>query len=83
MITIKVPRPANLQALFDHAKRDAQEHNISCSGDLSKGEGSGFGFAGSYTVDDTHITVRVTKKPFIVTAGKIEKAVKEYIQKNG
>jgi hypothetical protein len=68
-----------LQALYARALSDARQHNIVCTGDLERGEGSGFGFAARYVVDETHITIHVTRKPFIVPAARIEKAVRDYV----
>lgn len=78
-MTIKVPRPADLQAVFTKAKTDAEKNNISWVGDLNRGKGSGFGFEGDYSVDENFITVRVLKKPFLVSNARIEKEVKKYL----
>jgi len=77
-MTIKVRRPQNLQALYTKAKNDAAEHGIIWTGDMQQGSGSGFGFEGSYIVDDEYIIVHVLKKPLLVSKSRIEKEVKEY-----
>ena len=79
MLIIKVPRPKDLQSVFTKAKSDAEKNNISWSGDINQGSGSGFGFEGDYVVDENFITVRVLKKPFWATNARIEKEVKSYL----
>ena len=78
-MTIKVSKPQNLQALYAKAIKDAAQHNISWTGDMQQGSGSGFGFEGSYVVDDEHIIIHVRKKPLLVSKSRIEKEVKEYV----
>lgn len=77
--SFKVEKPANLQELFERAKCDAKEHNITWSGDIKQGQGSGFCFEGSYSVGIDFITITVLKKPLLVSKSKIERAVREYL----
>lgn len=78
-MTIKIPKPKDLQALFSRAKSDADTHGISYSGDIHGGSASGMVFEGSYSVDADYITIHVRKKPLLATAAKIEAEVKKYI----
>ena len=78
-ITIKIPKPKNMQALFSKARIDAKKHNISWTGDIQQGHGAGFGFEGSYVVDGDYITICVLKKPPLVSKALIERKVKEYL----
>jgi len=83
VLTIKVPKPNNLSALFARAKNDADKHSISYEGDINSGHGSGMGFEGSYTIDADFIIIQVLKKPVFVSKSKIESEVKKYILKDG
>jgi len=78
-MTIQVPRPQNLQALYDRAKSDAQKHDIKWSGDMQQGHGSGFGFEGKYVVDESYITVTVVKRPLLVSKTRVQNEVRRYI----
>ena len=77
--SFKVRKPTNLQELFERAKSDAKEHNITWNGDIKHGHGSGFGFEGSYSVDIHFITITVFKKPLLISKTKVEREVKKYI----
>ncbi|MCL2387233.1 MAG: hypothetical protein FWC89_06745 [Defluviitaleaceae bacterium] len=79
VITIKIPTPKDLHALYIKAKTDAEKHDISWSGDINHGQGSGWGFEGEYTVNAEYITVTVLKKPIWATKARIEKEVKKYL----
>ena len=78
-MTVTAAKPTNIEALYAKAKADALKHGIICSGDTTKGQGSGFGFEGSYVVTDTSIIVTITKKPMLATKARVEKEVKKYI----
>jgi hypothetical protein len=78
-LTIKIPKPNDLQALFVRAKNDADTHGISYSGDIQSGNASGMGFEGHYAVDSDYIVIHVQKKPLFVSNAKIETEVKKYI----
>jgi hypothetical protein len=79
VLIIKIPKPNNLQALFERAKSDADKHDISYEGDNTKGHASGKGFEGSYTIDADFITIWVNKKPVFVSKAKIETEIKKYM----
>jgi hypothetical protein len=79
MLIIRIPKPENLQVLFANATADAKKHNISWRGDMQHGRGSHRGFEGSYVVDETHITITVSKKPLWVSQSMIEKEIKKYL----
>jgi len=79
MLTIKVPKPQDLQAVLAKAKRDIETHDISWVGDSQQGQCSSRGFEGSYVVDADYITVTLTKKPLWVTKARIEQEVKKYL----
>ena len=81
-MTIQFPKPNDLQALFSKATSDADKHGITWSGDMSQGHGSGRGFEGRYVVGVDYITVHVLKKPALITKGRIEKAVKQYLSQS-
>ena len=78
-LTIQLPKPRDIQALFSRATADADKHNITWRGDIHQGQGAGRGFEGSYTVDTESITIYVLKKPAWVTKARIEKAVRQYV----
>ena len=78
-LTIKLPSPKNLSALFLKAKSDAEKHNITWAGDTKQGHGKGFGFEGSYTVDTDCITISVLMKPPFLSKARIEKEVMKYL----
>ena len=77
---IKVNRPKNIQALFLKAKEDAANRDITWSGDLNQGHGSGFGFEGRYVVDENHITITVLKRPLLASKSRIEREVENYVK---
>jgi len=78
-MTIKINKPQDINALFLKAKEDAIKHNITWTGDLHSGHGSGFGFEGKYVVDENHITITVLKRPLLATKSRIEREVKNYV----
>jgi hypothetical protein len=79
VLIIKIPKPNNLQELLERAKSDADKHDLSYEGDITKGHASGKGFEGSYTIDANFITIRVNKKPVLVSKAKIETEIKKYL----
>ena len=78
MLEIKIPKPKNVHSLFSTVKKDAEEKNISWTGDIHSGHGESRGFECSYVVDGDYVTITVTKKPPWVTKAKIEKEIKKY-----
>jgi len=78
-MTITVNKPKDINALFLKAKEDAEKHNITWSGDIHSGYGSGFGFEGRYTTDENHITITVQKRPLLASKSRIEREVKNYV----
>jgi len=78
-VTIKVNKPKDINALFLKAKEDAQKHNITWTGDIREGHGSGFGFEGRYVVDENHIVITVLKRPLLASKSRIEREVKNYV----
>jgi len=78
-MTIKVNKPQDINALFLKAKEDAAKHNITWTGDIQQGHGSGFGFEGRYAVDESHITVTVLKRPLFASKSRIEREIKNYV----
>jgi len=79
MLTIKVPKPQNLQDVLAKAKSDVAAHDISWVGDERQGKCSSRGFEGNYVVDEKYIIVTVTKKPLWVTDSRIQREVKKYL----
>ena len=77
--TIRLDRPKDLQAVFSKAKRDVDKRGISWSGDTQQGHCSGFGFEGTYVVDEGYITITVLKKPLFITKARIDKEIKRYL----
>ena len=77
--TIQVPKPRDVQALYERAKVDAKKANIKWSGDIHKGHCAGWGVELTYSVDTDGITVCILKKPFLITVALIEKEVRKYV----
>jgi len=78
-MTIRIDKPHDIQALFERATRDANEHGIKWAGDTRSGNASGRGFEGTYVVDNGFITIHLIKKPKLITKSRVERAVKSYI----
>jgi hypothetical protein len=77
-LVIKVETPRNFHVAFQSAKSDALKNGIVFEGNEQSGRASGFGFEGSYTVHADSIEVRVEKKPFLVSEGRIKKEIEKY-----
>ena len=82
-MTVTVERPKDIEALYTRTKNDAAQHNITWTGDMQKGHGSGFGFKGKYVVGADTITVTVLKKPLFATKSRVENAIRGYITQAG
>ena len=78
-MTVTVNKPKDLQALFNRAKQDAEQHKITWSGDINQGHGLGFGFEGKYVVGVDTITVTVLKKPMLATKSRIQNEILKYV----
>jgi len=78
-MTIKFDRPHDIQALFERATSDANKNGIKWAGDTRSGQASGRGFEGTYSVDEEFITIRLNKKPALITKSRVERAIKNYI----
>ncbi|MCL2201478.1 MAG: hypothetical protein FWB75_05885 [Oscillospiraceae bacterium] len=79
-MTIKVNRPENMEALYSRCKRDAEANGIAVTGDMHKGSAKGFGFEGSYVVDENFITITLAKKPPFISKSRIEKEISNYLR---
>jgi hypothetical protein len=77
-LSLKVKKPENWHDVFQEAKSDATKHRIVFTGDEKSGSGFGYGFSGSYVVDDDFIEINVLKKPFPIPQGMIKKSVNNY-----
>ena len=77
---IEIAKPQDMEGLYLRATKDAKEHGIQFTGDLTKGYGTGFGFEGKYSVGADFITITVIKKPLLVSKGRIEDEVRRYVK---
>jgi hypothetical protein len=80
-ITLKIEKPENYAAMFDEVRNDAVKcGRITFEGDTQSGSGSGYGFSGSYTVDDDFIEICISKKPLFVGKNLIVKTIEKYCE---
>ena len=77
-LTITIKKPEDLRSALIKAKHDANKHNIVFEGNERSGNGSGYGFKGSYKVYSDSVEITVQKKPPVITKSKIEKAIEKY-----
>ena len=75
---IKLEKPDEFQTVFKKMAGEVKKHNIKFEGDETKGNGSGYGFAGRYAVYDDHIMLTVSKKPFFISESKVKSEVMKY-----
>lgn len=73
---IQLQRPAS-QIIAD-AHATAQRKGVQFEGDTEKGQFSGMGLKGHYTIEGNTLQVEVTEKPLLLSWGMIETAVKGY-----
>jgi len=76
---IKLTRPADLQALYLRAVKDAQAHNITWEGDMHQGQGAHRGFEARYEVTADEIIIAIIKKPLLISHARIRQEVQAYI----
>ncbi|MFP3153600.1 hypothetical protein LQZ18_04075 [Lachnospiraceae bacterium ZAX-1] len=77
----KAAKPIDLQKLLERGKTDAEKYSICFEGDLTQGKGAGYHFAGGYVVGADYITVRILKKPPFVSRARIEKGIRNYMNR--
>jgi len=77
-MTIRLEKPANLKDVLRVVERDAIKNSIKFKREETQGSGEGMGFAGRYVIHEDHIEVTVTKKPFIVSASRVNNEVQKY-----
>lgn len=73
---IKLQRPAS--DIIADAKATAQRKGVKFEGDTEKGEFSGMGLGGSYSIVGDILSVQVTSKPMLLSWPMIESAVRGY-----
>jgi hypothetical protein len=75
---LKIAKPENLRMALAWLIDETKKFHIAFEGDLTKGSGSGRGFAAQYAVCSDHILLTVTEKLFVIGDAKIEKEVNKY-----
>ena len=70
-LTIYLPKPSDLFGTLQMLRNKAAQHNISFSGDVESGYGSGRGFEASYKVQGDKVVLTVHKKPLLVSKSMI------------
>ncbi|NCC51847.1 MAG: hypothetical protein EOM20_11600 [Spartobacteria bacterium] len=75
--TFELPCP--VEQLLTHARREADAHGITFTGDTQSGACSGHGFSGHYTASGTTLRVTVDQKPLFIPWAMIEKGARDYI----
>jgi hypothetical protein len=84
-IIIKIKKPSNIQKTLDKAKSEIEKNGGTLQGDTKSGTITGTALIGEiqgkYEVGDSHITVTVTKKPWIYPPEKVEEAITKAFRK--
>jgi len=84
-IKITVSRPKNVKAAIAYARAEAKRNGVYFDGNEICGQGQGYGFKASYTINASSIELTILDKPFLVPASmvqdKIKKFCAEYLRK--
>jgi len=70
----------NLSAKLSQIKAAAAAKSVHFSGDLSRGQFSGMGLSGTYSVSGSTIIISVETKPFFVSWEYIESQLRTFVE---
>ncbi len=76
--TFRIPVKGNLQAKLRVAKQKAAKQGVRLEGDTEFGTFSGL-ILGTYEISQGVATVRITKKPIIVSWAYVEAQLREFL----
>ena len=80
--SIKVKIVAHPDELITKAKQAAEKHGLRFTGDTEKGLIKGFGIEAHYLLQEDVLTVKVLRKPLLLSWAKLEQKVRALVNIN-